>query len=50
MVQTTQKNIRFTPGQWKRVEKEAEKRGYFGEQARGRAHHGGPGTPRMAPH
>ena len=27
MVQTTQKNIRFTPGQWQRVEKEAEKRG-----------------------
>ena len=26
MVQTTQKNIRFTPEQWKRVEKEAEKR------------------------
>ena len=27
MVQTTQKNIRFTPGQWKRVEKEAQVRG-----------------------
>ena len=27
MVQTTQKNIRFTPGQWKRVEKEAGERG-----------------------
>ena len=27
MVQTIQKNIRFTPEQWKRVEKEAEKRG-----------------------
>ena len=27
MVQTTQKNIRFTPEQWKRVEKEAHKRG-----------------------
>ena len=27
MVQTLQKNIRVTPGQWKRVEKEAEKRG-----------------------
>ena len=27
MVQTTQKNIRFTPKQWKRVEKEAHKRG-----------------------
>ncbi len=27
MIQTTQKNIRFTPEQWKRVEKEAEKRG-----------------------
>ena len=26
MVQTIQKNIRFTPGQWKRVEKEAQKR------------------------
>ena len=26
MVQTTQKNIRFTSEQWKRVEKEAEKR------------------------
>ena len=26
MVQTIQKNIRFTPEQWKRVEKEAEKR------------------------
>ena len=27
MVQTLQKNIRVTPEQWKRVEKEAEKRG-----------------------
>ena len=27
MVQTIQKNIRFTPEQWKRVEIEAEKRG-----------------------
>ena len=27
MVQTTQKNIRFTSEQWKRVEKEAHKRG-----------------------
>ncbi len=27
MAQTTQKNIRFTSEQWKRVEKEAEKRG-----------------------
>ena len=27
MVQTIQKNIRVTPEQWKRVEKEAEKRG-----------------------
>ena len=27
MVQTAQKNIRFTPGQWKRVAKEAEERG-----------------------
>ena len=27
MVQAAQKNIRFTPGQWKRVEKEAEMRG-----------------------
>ena len=27
MVQTIQKNIRVTPGQWKRVEKEAEERG-----------------------
>ena len=26
MVQTTQKNIRVTPEQWKRVEKEAQKR------------------------
>jgi len=26
MVQTIQKNVRFTPGQWKRIEKEAEKR------------------------
>ena len=26
MVQTTQKNIRFTPEQWKRVKEEAEKR------------------------
>ena len=25
MAQTTQKNIRFTPEQWRRVEKEAEK-------------------------
>ena len=27
MVQTLQKNIRVTPGQWKRIEKEAEERG-----------------------
>ena len=27
MVQTTQKNIRVTPEQWKRVEKEADERG-----------------------
>ena len=27
MAQTAQKNIRFTPEQWKRVEKEADKRG-----------------------
>ena len=27
MAQTTQKNIRFTPEQWKRVEKEARERG-----------------------
>ena len=27
MVQTTQKNIRFTPEQWEQVEKEAETRG-----------------------
>ena len=27
MAQTTQKNIRFTPEQWKRVEKEAQERG-----------------------
>ena len=26
MAQTAQKNIRFTPGQWKRIENEAEKR------------------------
>ncbi len=26
MVQTLQKNIRVTPGQWKRIEKEAEER------------------------
>ena len=26
MVQTIQKNIRVTPGQWKRIENEAEKR------------------------
>ena len=27
MVRTLQKNIRVTPGQWKRIEKEAEERG-----------------------
>ncbi len=27
VVQTLQKNIRVTPGQWKRIEKEAEERG-----------------------
>ena len=27
MVHSLQKNIRVTPGQWKRIEKEAEKRG-----------------------
>lgn len=26
MAQTIQKNVRFAPGQWKRLEKEAEKR------------------------
>ena len=32
MVQTTQKNIRVTPGQWKLIEKEAEERGFSANQ------------------
>ena len=32
MVQTLQKNIRVTPGQWERIEKEAEERGISANQ------------------
>ncbi len=32
MAQTLQKNIRATPGQWKRIEKEAEERGISANQ------------------
>ena len=32
MVQTLQKNIRVTPNQWKRIEKEAEERGFSANQ------------------
>ena len=32
MAQTIQKNIRVTPGQWKRIEKEAEERGVSANQ------------------
>ena len=50
MVRTLQKNIRVTPGQWNRIEKEAVEREISAEPTRGRACDGGPRPRGVAPH